>query len=191
MAGDDRAAERWLSPDLAHRDLTAVTIEDCVLRSPVLSGTILRAARVVASRVTDGFAESLLAARSAWRGVLLERLRIGSAELFDADLVSVHLRGCKVDDLDARSGRWTDVVLEDCIITTLDLAGARLERVTFARCRIGRLELSGTACQDVDLRSTSVERIDGLEGLRGVSIDPGQLIDLAPVLARHLGIRVE
>ncbi|MFN8518082.1 MAG: pentapeptide repeat-containing protein [Chloroflexota bacterium] len=162
------------------------------MRRPV-GGTldaILRSARVVDSHVQDGFATALPASRSAWRGVRLERMRIGSAELFDTDLVSVALRASKVDDLNARGARWTDVLLEDCVVATLDLAGATLRRIAFQRCRIGTLEVSGTTCTHVDLRTTSIGHVNGLEGLRGATIDTGQLIELAPALARNLGIVV-
>jgi uncharacterized protein YjbI with pentapeptide repeats len=188
---DERTGESWVGVDLTGRDLTAVTLTDCGIRSATLSEAILRSAQVVDSQVQDGFATTLLASRSAWRGVRLERLRVGSAELFDADLVSVALRASKVDDLNARGARWTDVLLEDCVIATLDLAGARLRRVAFDGCRIGTLELSGTTCTHVDLRTTSIGHVNGLEGLRGATIDTGQLIELAPALARHLGIAVE
>jgi uncharacterized protein YjbI with pentapeptide repeats len=189
-ADDERLAERWSAPDLTDRDLGGIAITDCVLRAPTLTGTILRRARIVGSRLSDGFATSLRGAQSLWRNVVLERMRIGSAELFDADLISVHIVGGKLDDLNGRASRWTDVLVEDCIITTLDLASARLERVAFRDCRIGTLDLSGATCTDVDVRSTTFGRIDGLDGLRGVTIDPGQLIELAPILARHVGLLV-
>lgn len=190
VAQDERAAERWVSADLTDRDLTGIALTGCVLQAPVLTGATLRGARIVGSRMSDGFATSLRAAQSLWRDVLLERMRIGSGELFDADLVSVQLRGGKVDDLNGRGSRWSDVRVEGCIITTLDLAGARLERVAFPGCRIGTLELSGTTCTEVDLRGATIGHVNGLEGMRGATIDAGQLIDLAPLLARHVGVRV-
>lgn len=190
VAHDERTWEAWVEADLTGRDLTGVTLTGCVIRSGVLSDVVLRSAQVIDTRLADAYATTLLASRSLWRGSLLERVRIGSAELFDTDLVSTSLRSSKVDDLNGRAARWTDVIVADCDITTLDLAGARLERVAFERCRIGTLELSGTTCTDVDLRSTTIGHIDGLEGLRGATIEPGQLIELAPALARNLGIVV-
>jgi uncharacterized protein YjbI with pentapeptide repeats len=187
---EERAGESWVGVDLSGRDLTGVTLADCSIRSTTLSDAVLRSAQVVDTLLADVVATSLLASRSAWRGVRLERMRIGSAELFDADLVSVALRSSKVDDLNARGARWTDVLLEECVIATLDLAGAKLRRVVFERCQIGTLEASGTTCTHVDLRTTSIGHVNGLEGLRGATIDTGQLIELAPALARNLGIVV-
>jgi hypothetical protein len=42
----------------------------------------------------------------------------------------------------------------------------------------------------VDLRGARLGITAGYESLRGVTIDSGQLVALAPYLARHLGITV-
>ena len=42
----------------------------------------------------------------------------------------------------------------------------------------------------MDLTGARVAAVRGVEGLRGALVAPDQLLDLAPLLAAHLGIRV-
>lgn len=73
-----------------------------------------------------------------------------------------------------------------------DFAGARLERVAFVGCALKGADLSGVTLVDVDLRgAASVEIVRGVDRLSGAVISAAQLMDLAPVLAGEMGIRVE
>jgi len=43
----------------------------------------------------------------------------------------------------------------------------------------------------VHLRGAEISRIIGLPGLRGATVSPHQLVDLAPLFADHFGLVVE
>ena len=55
---------------------------------------------------------------------------------------------------------------------------------------MGTLDLGGATCEHVDLRGSWFRVVNGLEGLKGATIDDAQLMELAPLLARHIGVRV-
>jgi uncharacterized protein YjbI with pentapeptide repeats len=176
--------------DLAGHDLSVASFRDCSFDGLQASETQLLGAEFVDCRFTEPFATTLLAGRSTWRQVRIERPRWGSADLYDADLTSVDIRGGKIDYLDLRGSRLTDVRIEGCVIDTLDLAGFRGKRVAVPGCQMGTLDLGGATCEYVDLRGSSFRVVNGLEGLRGATIDDAQLMELAPLLARHIGVRV-
>ncbi len=188
---DTREGERFDAPDLSGLDLQQISFLECVLANPVLADTELRGARFVETLVAASFAPRLLASRSTWRDSRIENPRWGSAELHESEFRAVHIQGGKIDFLNLRQAQLTNLLIEDCTIGELDLGGARAERVALRNCRIGTLELRGARNTDVDLRSSTFSTIAGLDGLRGVTIDDDQLALLAPVLAAHLGIRVE
>jgi uncharacterized protein YjbI with pentapeptide repeats len=123
--------------------------------------------------------------------VLIENPRWGSAELFEADAESLQIRGGKIDFLNLRNSRLIDVLIEDCTITDPDLGGCRGTRIALRNCRVGTLDVTRARLADVDLRSTPFSAVNGLDGLRGVTIDDDQLSLFAPLLAAHLGIRVD
>ncbi|MET4781506.1 pentapeptide repeat-containing protein [Glaciihabitans sp. UYNi722] len=191
IAGEDRDQERYADADLSHRDLTGSSFTECEFDAVTLTDAQLRGSRFIESLLTAPFAPVLLAARTTWRDVLIENPRWGSAELFDAEMRTLHIRGGKIDYLNLRNARLTDVLIEDCTITDLDLGGFHGTRVSLLNCRIETLDLTRATCKDVDLRTSDFSAINGLDGLRGVTIDEFQLSLFAPLLAAHLGIVVE
>ena len=188
---ETREGERFIDDDLSGVDLAGVTFMECVQDGVSLTDTGLRGSRFVDSRLTASFATSLIAARSVWSRVLIERPRWGSAELFDAGLESVTIRGGKIDFLNLRGANLRDVLIEDAAITELDLGGATATRVAIRNCRIESLDFTRATCVDVDLRDSSFSRVTGIEGMRGTILNEVQLAEFAPVLAGLLGIRVE
>ncbi len=188
---ENREGERFDGGDLTGADLAGASFMECVLDGLTLTDTGLRGSRFVDTRISASFATSLVAARSTWRRVHVDGPRWGSAELFDAGLESVTIRGGKIDFLNLRGAKLTDVLIEDAQITELDLAGFTGTRVAVRNCRIGTLDLTRATCVDVDLRDTSFSRVIGIEGMRGTILNDVQLAEFAPVMAALLGIRIE
>jgi len=182
---------RFASLDLSALDLTDSSFLECELDGLTLGETQLRGSRVVESLVTASFAPILLASRTTWRDVRIERPRWGSAELYDSELTALHIVGGKIDYLNLRDSRLTNVLIEGCAIGELDLRRTRLSRMALRDCTIGSMELDRASAKDVDIRSSQFSVVNGLDGLRGVTIDDAQLSLFAPLLAQHLGIVVE
>jgi uncharacterized protein YjbI with pentapeptide repeats len=108
----------------------------------------------------------------------------------------LRLRSCKLDSVNFRDARLTDVTFEDCVLRDVDFGSATLTRVRFPGCTLVNADFSRVTCKDVDLRgarlgSTSAPGIKaGYDRLSGTRIDHPQLMTLAPLLAHHLGITV-
>jgi uncharacterized protein YjbI with pentapeptide repeats len=190
-SGDYREGELFASADFTDDDLSGCSFLECRFDSVTLTDAELRGSRFIESVFEAPFAHTLKAARTTWRDVRIERPRWGSAELFDAELESVHVRGGKIDYLNLRGSRLNNVIVEECTVTDLDLGGLTGSRVAFVNCRIGTLDVTGATCTNVDLRSSEFGGVQGLAGLKGMIIDNAQLSLLAPLLAGHLGLRVE
>ena len=188
---DERDRERYCDADLTGYDLTAIHFTECDFAAVSLDDAQLRGARFVECRISDCFAPSLRAAGTTWREVVIVNPRWGSAELFEADIASMHLRGGKIDYLNLRTSTITDLLIEDCTITDLDLGGCRGTRIALRNCRLETLDVTRATLADVDLRSTTLSTVNGLEGLRGVTIDDYQLSLFAPLFASHLGVVVD
>jgi uncharacterized protein YjbI with pentapeptide repeats len=182
--------ERFDGGDLTDVDLSGVALMECILDAVTLTDTGLRGARFVDSILSASFATSLVAARSTWRRVRIEHARWGSAELFDSELESVILSGGKIDFLNLRGARLTDVLIEDAQITELDLASCVGTRVAIRNCRIDTIDFTRATCLDVDLRDSTFSRVVGIEGMRGTILSEPQLTDFAPVMAGLLGIQI-
>ncbi|MHA7282067.1 pentapeptide repeat-containing protein [Arthrobacter sp. TMS2-4] len=191
LDGDHREGEHYGRLVLDGEDLAGTTLQECVLEAVSLDDTDLRGARFIGCAFEDLFAPVLRAPRSAWRETSLLSTRWGSAELYDSRFDGVRIDGGKLDYVNLRSAQLTDVLVSGCIIGELDLTGARATRLALRDCTIGTLTLDGARLKDVDLRTSSFRGINGLDGLRGATIDEHQLLVLAPFLAEGMGLRIE
>jgi uncharacterized protein YjbI with pentapeptide repeats len=111
-------------------------------------------------------------------------------DLSGSYLKQVTVRGAGWDSVNLRGARLERVVFEDCRLRDLDLGTARLSQVRFPGCRFERLDLTKAELSKVDLRGAQLSIERGYDRLGGAVIDPGQLSDLAPALAAHLGLTV-
>lgn len=187
---EEREGERYDGGDVSGTDLMGASFLETVFDSVVMNETVLRGARFVDCALRASFATSLIAARSTWRRVRVENPRWGSAELFDSEIESTVLSGGKIDFLNLRGAKLTDVVIENAHITELDLGGVTASRVAIRGCRIGTIDLTRARCTALDLRSSSFSRVLGVSGMRGTIVSPEQLTELAPILADFVGIDV-
>lgn len=178
--------------DLTGQDGSGARFMDCALRGCALDEAGLRHARILDSVLTAPRGVGTDLAESTLRDVELVDARLGGAQLHGAVLERVLVRGGKIDYLNLRKAKLRDVVFENCVLVEPDFGGARLERVEFTDCVLKRADLSGVTLTDVDLRrAAELDIARGVERLAGAVISPAQLLDLAPVLAAEMGLRVE
>lgn len=178
--------------DLAGQDGAGARFMDCALTECALDGAGLRHARVLDSVLTGVRGVGTDLAEATLRDVELAEARLGGTQLYGAVLERVLIRGGKIDFLNLRQARLRDVVFQGCVLVEPDFGGARLERVEFVDCAVKGADFTAATLTDVDLRGAAELGIAaGVDRLSGAVISMSQLLDLAPVLAGQLGIRVE
>ncbi len=188
--GDTYDGQRFDRPSFDGADLTSTDFLECQLNGPTFDGAELRGTRFRDTVLVDSFAPVLKASRTSWRDVEITTPRWGSAELYDSTWQSARIDGGKLDFVNLRAAKITDLQISDCIIGELDLGGATVTRLALKNCRIGTLDIQQAVLKDVDLRSTDFRTIHGIDSMAGTVIDDYQLGLLAPILAAHLGITV-
>lgn len=65
-----------------------------------------------------------------------------------------------------------------------------VRRLGFRNCTVETLVLTGATLKDVDLRGAELRHITGIDYLRGATVSPLQLQELAAHLAEQMGISV-
>ena len=177
--------------DFAGQDGAGARFMDCALTACALDGTSLPRARFLDSVLTGVRGVGTDLAESPLRDVELVDARLGGTPLHGAVLERVLIRGGKIDYLNLRGARLKDVVFEGCVLVEPDFGGARLERGAFVDGARKGADLGAVNLTDVDLRGAApLEIARGVDRLAGAVISPAQLLDLAPVLAAQLGMRV-
>ena len=187
MVEDLRLAEA----DLSGAGLSAISLLSCRFSEVFADDTDLTAARLVDCRLERLSSTYLHSPRSTWRAVELTGSRIGAWEIYDADLESVLIEDCRLGFANLAGTALRDVLIRSTRIDELDLSGIEAERVRFEDCRVGTLRLRGGSLSDVDLRGLEMRVVSGVSSLAGATISGEQLTELAPLLAQHLGLRVE
>jgi uncharacterized protein YjbI with pentapeptide repeats len=150
------------------------------LRRSRFSDVWLREVRLVSCDVSE----------AGWLDVTLTGCVLAGVQAYSSSLRRVTLRECKLDSVNFRDCALTDVLFEDCVLRDADFGSAKLTRVRFPGCTIGA-DFTKVTGQDVDLRGADLRITAGYDAMRGTTIDTLQLVSLAPLLARHLGITVE
>ncbi|MEU8589009.1 pentapeptide repeat-containing protein [Streptomyces sp. NPDC048664] len=177
--------------DLVGQDGGGARFMDCALTGCALDETLLPRARVLDCVLTGLRGVGTDLAEATLRDVELVDARLGGTQLHGAVLERVVVRGGKIDYLNLRTARLKDVVFEGCVLVEPDFGGARLERVEFVDCVLKDADLTAATLVDVDLRRAAELGITrGVGRLSGAVISHAQLLDLAPVLAAELGLRV-
>ena len=176
--------------DLSGGDLSALTLLNCRFSEVFANDTDLAAARLVDCRLERLNATYLHSPRSTWRTVELIDSRIGAWELYDADVESLLIEDCRLGFTNLAGTTVRDLLIRATRIDELDLSGIDAQRVHFEDCRVGTLRLHGGSLRDVDLRGLEMRTVSGVGSLAGATVSSGQLSELAPLLAQHLGLRV-
>jgi len=177
--------------DLSGGDLSALTLLSCRFSEVFANDTDLAAARLVDCRLERLSATYLHSPRSTWRTVELVDSRIGAWELYDADVESLLMENCRLGFVNLAGTTVRDLLIRATRIDELDLSGIDAQRVRFEDCQVGTLRLHGGSLSDVDLRGLEMRVVSGVGSLAGATINSQQLSELAPLLAQHLGLRVE
>jgi uncharacterized protein YjbI with pentapeptide repeats len=172
-------------------DLEGCRFVDCTFRSVTLGpGRGDRSSWRGGSLAAVRFTGTALP-RTTWLDVTIRGSALAGCELYGSTLRRVRLEGCLLDSVNLRDATLRDVVLDDCTVRHVDLGSARLTDVAFRDCTIERLDLTAATLSRVDLRGSRLDIARGFDRLTGVTVDPGQLLDLAPALAAHLGMIVK
>lgn len=181
----------FLDGDFTGQDAGGARFMDCALTGCALDETQLHHARVLDSVLTGLRGVGTNLAEANLRDVELVDARLGGVQLHGAVLERVLVRGGKIDYLNLRTAKLKDVVFEGCVLVEPDFGGARLERVEFVDCVVKGADLTAATLVDVDLRRAAELGIArGVGRLSGAVISHTQLLDLAPVLAAEMGLRV-
>jgi uncharacterized protein YjbI with pentapeptide repeats len=186
----DYDAVSFTDLDLSGQNANNARLLDCEFRRCRADGLLLRRTRFVETLVADLQAATLDLTESVWRDSLVTGGRIGAVPASSAKLMRVRFRGLKLDFLNLRGATLQDVVFQDCVLSEVDVTDATLTDVDFAGSRVDTLSVRNATLARVDLSGATLQTLRGLDHLRGAIVSAAQLLDLAPLLADHLGIVV-
>ena len=186
----DYDAVHFAGLDLAGQSADDAAFLGCRLGRCGLDGVSMRRARIAECLLDELRATSVDAADSIWRDTLVTVRRVGALLAIGASWSSVRVRGGRIDLLDLSGAKLRGVALEGCAVGELDLGTAEARDISFEGCEIELLDVTGARLVAADFTGATIGGVRGVDGLRGATITPAQLVDLAPQMAAHLGLKV-
>ena len=158
-----------------------VTLDDVALRKARLSDLWLRDVRLLSADL----------AGSSWLDSTFIACSGAGIQAFDSSFQRVVFSECKLDSWNFRGAALTGVTFDRCLLRDTDFGGAKLKQVTFPGCTLTRADFSRVTLNQADLRGAELDITAGYESLRGAIMTTSQLISIAPVLARQIGIDIK
>ncbi|MEU4241873.1 pentapeptide repeat-containing protein [Actinoplanes sp. NPDC026619] len=187
-------------------DHTEVHLDGAELDEAQASGTRFSESAITGVTFTGGDFDhvrlnDVWISRCRWIGGNWAESQLLDVQIMDSVLAGVQsyraywrrvvVQGCKVDSLNLRAAKLQDVVFRDCDLSEVDFGDATLINVTFPGSAIRRARFGKVTTKKVDFRGArELDVAQGWESLRGVTIDGGQLAEVAPALALAMGIAV-
>jgi len=186
--GDSFAEVELVGVACAGLRVDGVECTDVVLREPDLSGAELRDCAF-----RDAVFENPNLATTTFRGGTLTRVVVEGGRLTGLGLAETELRDCLwrgggADMAAFRHARLAHVTFEACSLREADFSGMRGEHVRFHDCDLRGASFSHAELASSELRRCRMDDIEGVEGLRGTSMQLEELLTLTPAFARALGV---
>jgi len=186
----DYDAIDFVDCDFTGQDASDARFVECRLQRCAVDGLVLRRSRILGSVLDAIHGASVDFSDTTWRDSRVSGGRLGAVNLPGATLTTIRFVGSKLGFLNLAGAQFEDVVFEGCEIDGLDARGAKLRSVSFVDCSVNELNVTEAALSKVDLSGARLRSLIGVDNLRGVTINHGQLMDLAPQLAAQLGIEI-
>ena len=169
----------------------SVAIEACLFDKVELSSSHLKKSQLTDCR----FDHSLLIGSnfdgSGWRRVEIADSNGSGLVVSDCSLQDIVFIRCKLTLANFRVSKFTRVIFRDCDLSEADFQGADFVDVRLDGCKLDGADFSHAKLKNVDLRGSELANIHGIAGLKGATIDSGQLMTISAQLAYELGINVD
>ncbi len=185
--GADLDGEQLSGVDISGVRAGDVRMLECEVADCRMDETKLTGIHVVDSTWVRVAASCLVAPRSSWRDSSIRDSRFGLLDLSSSTLLRLTITDSKIDYLNLRGSTVREVVLTRVNLGEMSLSDASGTSLTLTDCTLQTLELHNGRLAKVDVSTSTVRRIDGLDSLRGVILNLSQVLDLAPSMAKHLG----
>ncbi len=183
-------AIKVIGQTLTDVDARSARFVECAFGQTTFDGGRLRGARLDEIWLRDVRMIATDLSETEWLDSAYVSSVLAGVQAYGAGLRRVIFQGCKLDSVNLRGARLTEVQFIDCLLRDVDFAGATLVKTGFHGSALRGVTLSRTTLDQVDFRGAELGISAGHESLRGAIIDATQLYDLAPALAKSLGITV-
>ncbi|HEY3781067.1 MAG TPA: pentapeptide repeat-containing protein [Fimbriimonadaceae bacterium] len=166
----------------------SVLFQGVKLANCSLIGAKLGALQITDAHFLDCDLRNMVADNGSISRTLLESSCLSGVQFGDAILKDVTFKNCKLDLANFSYATLLNVHFLDCALEQSDWDSTKFEKVRLENCVLAGSVFHQCQIQHLDLRSSQLAGINGIAFLKRVIIDLDQATEIAPILAKALGL---
>jgi uncharacterized protein YjbI with pentapeptide repeats len=155
-----------------------------------MAGGRERGWQLVDTVVERGNLANLVARELVLNRVVFAGVRLTGVEWTRGRITDVVFRDCRIDLATFAGTTFDRVVFEGCHLGQAEFREALLRSVRFDHCDLSEADVNGVRLDGCELRSCTLDGMNGVERLRGAAMPWGDVVGHAGLFATALGIRV-
>jgi uncharacterized protein YjbI with pentapeptide repeats len=188
---DTEWSEVELTGDLGGRTACDVDVQGSRLVRCVLTGSTFDRMRLTDTVVEDCELSGASFDEASWNRVELRDCRMSGLAVTRAKLRDVRFVRCRLDESSFRMTSGERVVFDECDLRGVDLYDASLAGAALTDCDLTGADLSSANLRGARLHGSTLLDLRGAAALRGVVIDPDQVVPVSYSLLGAFDIVVE
>lgn len=157
--------------ELDPKKYSYIDISDCFLPSPILN--------------------TVICFRSSCVRVVVDKGQLTGLQLPEGNFLDFVLKDSRANLTNFRNSKFKLCHFVETDLSEADFSGSKLTKVRFESCMLDKVDFSNCAFDNVEFIDCSLASINGLTSFKGVSISEQNLIEIAPILASELGIKIQ
>jgi len=191
LVDEARIVDISITEDYSGVAVELVEISGCRLYGTHLTSSRLQSVHLVDSVVVASDFSGAVLDDCSIRRVEFRGCRFSGIQAQHSRFEDVGFFDCKIDGANFRMTKWKSAEFRECDLTDADFYGATLPGSRFEKCDLSGLQISSADLTGSRLHASTLERIQGPQGLRGVVIGSDQVLPVALAVFGTLGIVVD
>ncbi len=157
--------------ELEPKKYSYIDISDCSLPSPVLN--------------------TVVCFRSTCVRVVVDKGQLTGLQLPEGNFLDFVLKESRANLTNFRNSKFKLCHFVETDLSEADFSGSKLTKVRFEGCMLDKVDFSNCTFDNVEFIDCSLATVNGLTAFKGVSISEQNLVEISPILASELGIKIQ
>lgn len=148
-----------------------IDISDCTLTNCILNTVICFRSSLVRTEIDKG--------------------QMTGLQLPEGNFLDFTLKNSRANLSNFRNSKFKLCHFLETDLSEADFSGSKFNKVRFENCMLDKVDFSNCTFDNVEFIDCSLSTINGLTSFKGVSISEQNLIEISPILASELGIKIQ
>ena len=182
-----------LDEDFAKDEMSAESIElsKTFINKVEIEAGLYRYIDISDCELSNSILNTVICFRSSIVRTVIDKGQLTGLQLPEGHFLDFTLKNSKANLSNFRNSKFKLCHIIETDLSEADFSGSKLTRVRFESCMLDKVDFSNCTSDMVEFIDCSLASINGLASFKGVSISEKNLIEISPILASELGIKIQ